>query len=429
MFKRSFRKAFTNEMGIHVITFKNWVVFALALLILFFALLWIFFGYIPVAIKGRGILIAQKGLFSIQARIDGTITNIKIGPEDIVKKGDLLMEIYDSQLELKYQEATSRVNTLSEQLNHLKKQISEEEKAEKEAILTKIAAAQFVISQIEDEIEFLNRELKKREQLVEEGLISGSLLRSAKQNILQKKIDFEEKIGSLASLQSQYRKEYRPIELQTKEEQLIDEIEQQQLYQLAIELGKIRSPYEGKALEVLVSPGDRVKVGSTLAWMENLSQDISAKNYLIYAYFPVEMGKRIQINMPISMEVSTVNSNQYGMLKGHVKEVSLFAVSKENIYNKIHNLSLVEYLTNQSPAVIQVLIEPDVDPENEKLFHWTSGEQPPVPITTGTVGSINATVEKIRPIFYLLPLPKMKYYSDSTEQPPQQFKEKINART
>lgn len=387
----------------------SWILFSAAFLLVIYAAFWSYFGTIPITIKGKGIFVSQSGLLNVQTKIDGTISQIFVTPGTVVKKGDTLIEIRDSQTELQYQEAQIRVDTLTRQIEKLKEEIELEAAAEQKALLIRIKAAEYSIVQIIDVIDFLNREIVKRKELVKEGLISDSLLIAADQNITLKKIELEEKITLLASLNARLNKEYRTEEMRTKEHQLLTDQHQRDLLKVAIDLGKITSPQDGKVLEILVNPGDEVHIGKALVWMESLV-DPDEKEYVVYGFFPVEMGKRINLGMFVDLEVSTVNFKKYGYLKGKVEEVSPFAVTKDNIRSKIQNSVLVDYLTDQSTAVVQVLVKPEKNPELPDAYVWSSGKQPPIELSTGTVAKISATVEKVRPIYYLIPLPQLKYH-------------------
>ncbi len=149
--------------------------------------------------------------------------------------------------------------------------------------------------------------------------------------------------------------------------------------------------------------------------MEKYRADSHEENLLIYGYFPIESGKMLHIDTPIEMALPAINRNEYGTIEGKVTAVSLYALSKENVLNEIQNIALTEYLTNSHSAVIKVVIQPKHDPRNPKNLIWTSGLTPPIRTTTGTVGTIEATVERFRPIYYLLPLEQFKV-SDKNEK-------------
>lgn len=397
-----------------VVSWYTWVAFMISAILLAALIFWAFFGYIPIIVKGKGIVISQSGFSLVQARIEGIITDLKVKPGDNIKKNEVLMKIDDPQLELQFEGAKTKVEMLRERLAQLKQQIAKEAKAEKEAIQSKINAIQFNILQIQDDIHFLDIEVENGRNLFKEGLISGVTFHALERTDMERKIELEEKQGQLAVLEADLHKEYRSEELRSKEQQLFNEEEQLNLLQESLAERIVYSPQEGKILELLINPGQLVEIGSSLLWMENAHEE--KKPDLIYGYFPVEMGKRIRIGTPIEMTIAAVNSNIYGAMMGKVADVSQFAVSPENIYNKIHNKALIEYLTNQATAVIQVIIEPEHDPVDPDQIRWSSGKTPPRSISTGSVGELEATVEKIRPIYYLLPLGSLKNYREDSSR-------------
>ena len=57
---------------------------------------------------------------------------------------------------------------------------------------------------------------------------------------------------------------------------------------------------------------------------------------------------------------------------------------------------------------MEVTILPEIDPAHPGQFKWTSGLSPPHPVSTGTLVVVEATVETVRPLYYLLPLQVFK---------------------
>ncbi len=107
------------------------------------------------------------------------------------------------------------------------------------------------------------------------------------------------------------------------------------------------------------------------------------------------------------MALSTVNQNEYGVVLSRVIEVSNFAVSQTAILNEIQNADLFRLLSAQQP-VIKVIAEPIFYPNDPSTFAWTSKKGPPIELTQGLVGKVSVTVEKIHPIYYLVPLKSFK---------------------
>lgn len=391
-----------------------WLYLSIGILVLGSLFIWLIFGKIPITVSGRGILLTNVGLFSVQSRATGTVSKGVVKPGDFVRKGDLLMTIYDPQLELKLEKSKSMVAVLEAQLKNLKQEVESEESGYKGALMVKKNALLFNISQLEEEIDFASKELIERKKLVDEGLISPLRYNEAFQNIAKQKIEMQNKISDLALLDAEIKKEYRASEIKLKEQQLRQEVEDQKVIEVALQQGKILSPYDGYVLEVLVNVGDLVNIGSPLVWLEKISQE--EQSYLIFGYFQVEKGKKIKPGTRIEMTVPNINVHRYGAITGTVSDVSLYAVSQEQLLSKIHNKSLINYLTNDAAAVIQATIIPDSDPKNPQLLHWTSGGQPPEALTAGTVGEIDVIVSEVRPFYYIIPIPAFKWDVGSNKE-------------
>lgn len=388
--------------------------FLIALVAIFAVLFWSFFGVIDVTINGRGILVSEFGLKDIQSPVKGTVNliNIKIG--DIVNKGDLLLKIEDPELELKLIAAKKRLQNLQEDYQSLKDRISKEYSAEKKALQSKIKSTQFNIQELEKEINSLKTILDKHLKLLEEGLISQKYYLSEEQNIVIKKVDLESKKSELSDLLAQEQKEYRTQELIQKEQEVAKEAENLGLLQINLAESQIISPADGEILELKVAKGQLVNQGESLLWME-VKDEINASSPKILAYFPIQSGKKMQEGDRAQMTVKTVNENKFGGIEGRISQISPFAVSDKNIFNKIQNKTVVNYLMNSHPAVVEAIIDPYLDPNKPHRFLWSSGLQPDTLISNGTIGEVYAIVEKVRPIYYLLPLDKFKY--PETEDP------------
>ncbi len=106
----------------------------------------------------------------------------------------------------------------------------------------------------------MNDTLKKRKELLEEGLISVTAWQTDQQNIVQKEIELKDKESELANLISESMKVYRSEELRNAELQWLTEKNQLDILKVSREQGKIFSPYNGKVLDVMVNLNQIVKV-------------------------------------------------------------------------------------------------------------------------------------------------------------------------
>lgn len=395
---------------ITVNTPKSWIGLWTCVGLIFCIFLWLIFGSIPIKVVGRGLVINSEGLFNVLALSDGTVKDILVTPEQWVKQGDLIAELHDPQLDFKITSAEIKENNLREELERLQKQIAIEGAFQKKALESEKAAKEFTIKTLEARIQNLKEDVAKKERLHQQGLIALNQVHQIQQQLYETEVNLETTKANLATVISNLEKTYRFEELTAREQDYNKAKEDLGLLLLSKKYEKVYSPYDGNVLGILVNKGDVVTKGTPLVWMEHNSgipqRDIA---HLIYGFIPIEEGKRIHIGTLVDVELSNVNTQEYGALIGRVTEVSPFAVSPDTVTKTIHNSGLAGYLTGGEKATVMIVIEPEVNPNTYSGYSWTSGEGPPIKVTTGTVCIIKAIVERIRPLYYLLPIWRLKY--------------------
>ena len=370
----------------------------------FAILLWSIFGTISVQVFGKGIVINEKGFFSILAKNEGMIKDITVTSGEQVKKDELVIDILNEQLELQMLIKKTKIQGLENSLISLKKANKEGIEERNRIIQQEIDTEEFIVQDKKNSIAALKKNLIVKQQLYEEGIVSKSAIGAIESKITAHKLTIEKKKGVLANLKIKLGKSY--LSSGSTRAELAQLNEELKVLELRKDFASVESPEDGKVLEVLVNPGDIVKSGHPLVWLERPMKKNETHNFL--GYVPVSLGKKIKEGDSVQIELSSVNAQEYGTILGTVKEISQFAMSKENITKKIYNSGLVKLLTSDQDAVLQVVIEPILDPNTPTGYKWTSGTGYPHPISTGTVCHIRVTVEKIRPLYYVLPLWKLR---------------------
>lgn len=378
------------------------------------AFFWLIFGSIPIIVEGRGIVIAESGLYSVQSKTSGIVKKILVKPGDYVKEGQLLAIIDDPEEEIKYQNAVLKLEKTEEELKKLSHQIGVESLAEKQALQKMVQANEASILELEKTIPKWEEELKNKEKLYQEKLMGLSDLQETRQALSQNRIALETTKATLVTLKANLAKMYRFQELKEKERQLLQIKQEKDALRLSLDYGYIYSQDKGIVLELLVALGDRVLPGTALMHLEYAQEH--GVNRVFYGYVPINEGKIIRENMTVEIEPSTVNIEEYGAIVGVVKEVSLFAISKEKVANLIQNESLVAYLMQGMSAATQLVIFPILDPTTPTGFKWTSGKGPTQPITTGTVCKISVIAERVSPLFYYFSLWRLEKIKNNLKE-------------
>lgn len=397
---------------ITVNTPKSWIGLWTAAGLIACIFLWLIFGSIPIKVIGKGLVINREGLFNVSALSDGTVRNLFVQPQDRVRAGDLVAELYDPQLEFKITAAQVKATNLGEELDRLKKQIEVEGVFQKRALQSEKAAKEFTIKTLEARIQNLKEDLGKKERLHAQGLIALSQVHQVEQQMYETEVNLETTKANLATTISNLEKTYRFEELKSKEDDFTQAEHELGLLLVSQKYEKVYSPDDGIVLGLLVNKGEVVSKGTPLVWLEHASPQDKPASHLIYGFVPVEEGKRIQLGTMVDIELSNVNTQEFGAMIGRVSEVSSFAVSPEIVTKTIHNQGLATYLTGGEKASVMVIIEPEINPNTYSGYTWTSGDGPPIKVSTGTICTIKAIVERIRPIYYLFPIWRLKYLSN-----------------
>jgi len=338
--------------------------------ILAILVLWAFLGRIPVEVSGRGVALSPRGVFAIEAKASGTVTDIHVKEGEIVTPQTRIVTVDDPQ---------------------------------RMAILRTIEATKHRISSLQEELVTLKERLVTRTGLFDEGLIAKTVLEDTELSVIQKQIEIEDAKAKLASHLSDLEKTSSLGKLPESE---ILEKYKVEPSTIDLFLSQVYSPKEGRVLEVLVNEGDVVKVEDPLVWMEHPHKEEESIQFV--CCIPVQDRERIRIGMSARLEPNTVNPQEYGAIIGTVEEVSTFVVSEQELLNTLHNKQLVNYLTGGAEAVIRLMVQPELNASTPSGLRWTSGEGPPFKIPTGTVCNVKIVVEEQPPISYLFPIWKLK---------------------
>lgn len=389
-----------------VVDRKRWIALLtlIGLIVLIFG--WAIFGAIPIKVVGRGIALGREGVFSVTSGTSGWISYIHPGGD--VREGELLVTISDPKRKALLGSMQVDVKKMREEHSLFEGQLKEEEAAKKEQLSSQIEAAEFSVQKIAGKIPALKRDVQAKNRLYKDGLLPLATVEKARQALIEAEIRLEDLRAKVRTLKADLETAdyHRTQEFRDRAHALAQAEDKLATLLIEKELSSIYSPADGMALEVLSSVGDRVDPGETLIWLEYSTFEQEAP--IFYNYVPVEAGKRIRPGMEAHLDITTVSRQEEGSVIGRVVSVSQFSVSLAEVMSTVRNRELANYLTDNGSAVVQVIVEPEINPDNPSGVEWTSGRGPDIQITTGTVCRFEAIVEKRRPISYLIPIWKFK---------------------
>lgn len=161
----------------------------------------------------------------------------------------------------------------------------------------------------------------------------------------------------------------------------------------------IRSPYEGKIIELMSNIGKLVEVGTPVVSIEISSQESVELEAIIYV--SPDEGKKVTAGMQVRIAPSTVRIEEYGYIKGEVFKVSEYPSTKNGMTSVLGNAALVEtFFKAEPPIAIRVKLS---KAKNKTGYAWTSAQGPPIKINAGTLCKANIVVSEQRPLSLLVP--------------------------
>ena len=196
-----------------------------------------------------------------------------------------------------------------------------------------------VVSATDQRIEYLIQEVKNLEGLLSKGYTIRRNVEDRRRELTdaqQRKQDALNEVLKLRAQQSDLEMQ-RDREVQDSEFRLNEA--RRQMEQLAGELGRntqVVSPIEGRVLEVKVSPGSVLAVGTAVVSIESEGSTLEA-----LVYIPGDQGKNVKPGMEVRLEPNSVKREEFGTMIGTVSTVSEFPITPQGMAAVLHNETLV----------------------------------------------------------------------------------------
>jgi HlyD family secretion protein len=371
--QRLFRKAALEKLSsperldvmMKVTSPAAWLALASLGAILVVAIIWSFVGSISIKVHGKGILIRGEAVLDVSSGASGRLAELLVKENEVVRQGDVVARLFQPELDEKIRNKKSELAGLIQQAVRNRRDQGR------------------IISRLQAQAAEYREKIATQEKAVERGLLTRSTLLTTKgeltsteQQIAQTRADLGEKQNRIENVRR---------EISEMESQLGSKTE-------------IMSPYTGRVLEIAANVGDLISQGNRIVTLEAFEEPIEA-----VIYIPAGDGKKVRPGMRAQISPSTVKSEEYGFIIGEVEWVSDFPVTPEGLKKVLRNEKLVSDLTGQS-APIEVEVKLLENTETESGFEWSSSKGPPIKVFSGTVCNANVTVEKKRPISYVLPI-------------------------
>ncbi|GAB2758426.1 HlyD family efflux transporter periplasmic adaptor subunit [Streptomyces bullii] len=162
----------------------------------------------------------------------------------------------------------------------------------------------------------------------------------------------------------------------------------------------VRSLDAGRVSALAASVGQIIQTGANVAAVEKVAR---AEDPL-YAtvYVPAENAASIPDHASVDLTVQSVPSQEYGVLRGHVKSVDRSAQSAQQIGAFLGDSQLGEQFTKKGRPVA-VTVRLDRSSATKSGYEWSSADGPPYKLTSMTLATGSIRLADQHPVDWLLP--------------------------
>ncbi|MCU0446404.1 MAG: NHLP bacteriocin system secretion protein [Microscillaceae bacterium] len=379
---------------------RSWLVLIALGAIIFFFLLWSVVGEIPKTVRGQGILIQSGGITEVTLLGSGIVSHILVEEGQEIKQGDTLAIIAQPELQLQMDKAKEKLNYFKAKRNKIIQFNLNSEELSKLYQQKYDLQGQLSLSQRQERT--LEENLATQEELFtlknigKEQLNQARMRRiRAQRNTLVLENEVKKVNNFINGINHPQANELESLDIEINDlQQSLDELEIK--YTLS---AYVRSPYQGKVIELMTKKGQLIEQGTPVASLE-VANPISRHLEAIIYVAPDE-GKKIDTNMMVRIAPSTVKVEEYGYIEGEVIKVSEYPSTRQGMAKVLGSSDLVQtFAKTESPIAVVVKLK---TAKNKSGYQWTSAKGPNTEVKAGTLCEANIVVSRQKPISLMFP--------------------------
>jgi HlyD family secretion protein len=380
----------------------DWLAVCVILLGLGAAITWAIIGRIPTRVPGEGILISGGGrVVDAVSAAAGQLGSIEVSVGDHVAQGQLIARITQTDTEKRHGNAVEVYREREREHAALTERTELELTAKSKNFAKLETAFSQIIRTTDQRIEYLTTEVKNLEGLLAKGITTRRNVEDRRRELTDTQQRREDAQNEILKLRAQ------KLDLETQRDRDRQDSQfrlneaRRQLEQLAGELGRnteIVSPIEGRVIEIKVSAGSVLAVGTPVVGIRTENTTLEA-----LVYIPADRGKSVRPGMEVRLEPSTVKREEFGTLIGTVISISEFPLTPQGMLAELRNDNLVSRFSRDgAPYAAVVHLQPDE--ATATGYRWAVGKGPQIRLTSGTLARAEITTRRQRPLDLVLPV-------------------------
>ncbi|PNG21178.1 HlyD family efflux transporter periplasmic adaptor subunit [Streptomyces cahuitamycinicus] len=162
----------------------------------------------------------------------------------------------------------------------------------------------------------------------------------------------------------------------------------------------VRTLDAGRVSALAATVGQIIQTGANVAAVEKVAR--AGDPLYATVYVPAENAASIPGDAAVDLTVQSVPTQEYGVLRGHVKSVDRSAQSPQQIGAFLGDSQLGEQFTKKGRPVA-VTVRLDRSSATKSGYRWSSADGPPYKLTSMTLASGSIRLSDQRPVDWLLP--------------------------
>ncbi|MFJ3230889.1 HlyD family efflux transporter periplasmic adaptor subunit [Streptomyces sp. NPDC086787] len=162
----------------------------------------------------------------------------------------------------------------------------------------------------------------------------------------------------------------------------------------------VRSVAAGRVTTLAATIGQIIRTGTDVAAVEKVTH--ASDPLYATVYVPAENAAAIPADAAVDLTVASVSTQEYGVLRGHVKSVDRTAQSAQSVAAFLGDSQLGEQFTRKSRPVA-VLVRLDRSSATKSGYRWSSADGPPYRLDSMTLATGSIRLADQRPVDWLLP--------------------------
>jgi HlyD family secretion protein len=382
----------------------DWVAATALALGLVVLIAWGILGRIPTRVIGDGILLSSGGrVVDAVSGVAGRLASLDVAVGDEVRFDQVVARVGQTEIEQRLRQANEVLRERQREYAELTATITREIDTKLANFAAQEAGLNETIAVAEQRESYLTSEVAKLEPAVSSGFVTRKYvedrrveLNSAKLRIVDAQNDILKLKAQRVDLQSQRERDRMQSEFRINDAKRLVE-------QLSAELdrgSRVLSPAEGRVVEVKVSEGSVLTIGTPVIEIETAGRTLEA-----VIYMPPDRGKNIRPGMVVHVEPNMVVREEFGAIIGQIVGISEFPVTPQGMAADLHNDTLVKRFSQDgAPYAAKVRLEPDSTTVSG--YRWSSGKGPPLRLSSGTLARAEVTTREQPPIELVIPLLK-----------------------